>query len=145
MLEYLVDTNVLVYAIDERDSRNRERAARWLEHLADAGSAALSTQALTELANVCLNRIQPRWSPQEVTDHLWALSRAFEVVPVTPGVVMEAVRGVEQYGLSFFDAQMWAVAKLKEIPILLSQDLATGSTIEGVTFVDPFTTEAPGP
>lgn len=145
MLDYLVDTNVLVYALDDRHPSQRERAAAWLEHLALEGSAALSTQALTELANVCLKRMQPRWSPTAVAAHLLALSRTFEVVPVTPGVVMEALRGVQQYRLSFFDAQMWAVAKLREIPVLLSQDLATGSTIEGVTFVDPMTMEIPSP
>lgn len=145
MLDYLVDTNVLVYAIDDRHPNQRERAVAWLEHLAVESSAALSTQALTELANVCLRRIQPRWSPTAVADHILALTRTFEIVPVTPGVVMEALRGVQQYRLSFFDAQMWAVAKLREIPVLLSQDLATGSNIEGVTFMDPMTTEIPGP
>ena len=145
MLDYLVDTNVLVYALDDRYPHERDQAGAWLTHLAESGAAALSTQALTELANVCLNRMRPRWSPDAIADHLHHLSRAFEIVPVTSGVVREALRGVERYQLSFFDAQMWAVAKLTEIPVLLSQDLATGATIEGVTFVDPFTTDVPSP
>lgn len=59
-------------------------------------------------------------------------------------VVLEALRGVQDHHLSFFDAQMWAVARLNEIPALLTQDMATGSTVAGVMIVDPFETPVPG-
>lgn len=33
---------------------------------------------------------------------------------------------------------IWAAARLNQIPVVLSEDFASGSTVEGVTFVDPF-------
>ena len=137
---YLIDTNVLVYAVDGRDLERRARARGWLEFLARFGTGALSAQALTELANVALRKLAPTWTPDEVAEHLSDLALAFDVIPVTTAVVLEAVRGVRDHRMSFEGAQVWTVAKLHQVPYLLTQDGPTDATIEGVTFVDPFRT-----
>jgi predicted nucleic acid-binding protein len=59
------------------------------------------------------------------------------VLPLTPAVVLEAVRGVRDHRLSYFDAQVWAAAKLGQVNIILSEDFNTGATLEGVSFVNP--------
>jgi len=56
-------------------------------------------------------------------------------------IILEAARGVETYQLSFWDAQIWASARLNQIPIIFSEDFNVGASIEGVRFVNPF---APG-
>ena len=43
--------------------------------------------------------------------------------------------------MSFWDAQVRATAKLNQIPVILSEDFASGSVIEGVQFDDPFAGE----
>ena len=52
-------------------------------------------------------------------------------------MVLEAVRGVRDHRFSFYDAQIWAVARLNSIPVILSEDFNTGASIEGVLFVNP--------
>ncbi len=42
---------------------------------------------------------------------------------------------------AFWDAQIWATAKLNQIPVVLSQGFASGSVIEGVLFENPFAGE----
>jgi len=143
-VDYLVDTNVLVYALDAGDTTRHERARDWLTFLVEQENGALSTQALTELANVCLNRLNPRWEPSAVIAHLGDLSLTFDVLPVTTAVVSEALRGVQEHQMSFFDAQMWAVARLNQLPYLLTEDMATGATIDGVRIIDPFSLAPPG-
>lgn len=140
-MTYLVDTNVLVYAFDAGDPVRSASASSWLEALIQRRSGVLSVQALSEFANVVLRRMKPAWSATDASSTVLDLARAFDVVPVTPHVVAEALRGVHQHGLSFFDAQMWAVAQLHQIPYLLTEDMASGATLDGVTIVDPFTTE----
>lgn len=54
---------------------------------------------------------------------------------------MEAVRGVQAYTMSFWDALIWAVARLNGIGVVFSEDFNDGATIEDVRFVNPF---APG-
>ena len=137
---YLIDTSVLVYAIDGGDPGRAMHARGWLEFLARFGTGTLSAQALSELANVALRQLEPVWAPDEVATHLSDLALAFDVLPVTSAVVLEAVRGVRDHGMSFESAQVWAVARLHQVPYLLTQDGPTDATVEGVTFVDPFRT-----
>ena len=39
---------------------------------------------------------------------------------------------------SLWDAQIWAVARLNHISVVLTEDFNPGAVIEGVRFVDPF-------
>jgi len=48
------------------------------------------------------------------------------------------------YQMPFWDAQIWATAKLNQIPKILSEDFQHGRAIEGVVFVNPFKVELPG-
>ncbi len=143
-MKTLIDTNVLVYAIDPAEGERRARATAWLEALARSRSGVLSTQALSELANVGLRRRRPHLDPDELTTLLDALRDAYEVLAVTPAIVREALRGVRDHQLSWFDAQMWAAAHLHQVPFLLSEDMAAGATYDGITIVDPFVTPPPG-
>lgn len=140
-MTYLVDTNVLVYAFDAGEPERSARARAWLDALLERGNGALSVQALSEFASVAMRRMRPAWSAGEASATVLDLARAFEVVPVTPLVVAEALRGVGQHDMSFYDAQMWAAARLHQIPYLLSEDMASGATVDGVTVIDPFATE----
>ncbi len=144
-MTYLIDTNVLVYALDARDPDRRARARDWLAYLTEQDAGLLSTQALSELANVCLLRLRPRWTPQQVAEHLGRLSAAMDVLPLTAAVAHEALRGVRDHGMSYDDAQMWAMARLHQIPYLLTQHMDSGANIDGVLILDPFTLQPPSP
>ena len=52
-------------------------------------------------------------------------------------LVPDAVRGVGDHRMSYYDAQVWAAAKLNQVPVVLSEDFPSGATVEGVTFLDP--------
>ena len=68
-------------------------------------------------------------------------SYAFEVYDLTRFTILEAGRGVRDYRLSYYDAQIWAIARLNQIPVVFSEDFQNEQTLEGVQFLDPF---APG-
>lgn len=53
-------------------------------------------------------------------------------------VVLEALRGVRDHGLSYYDAQVWATARLNQVPVIFSKDFDSGRVLEGVRFVNPF-------
>jgi predicted nucleic acid-binding protein len=53
---YVVDTNVLVCALDRREREKRERAREVLRRVGGAGTAALPAQVLSEFAKVCLRK-----------------------------------------------------------------------------------------
>src|SRR5439155_1039861 len=54
------------------------------------------------------------------------------VLSVTPLIVLEAARGARDHGLNYWDAQLWATARLNQIPLILTEDFAHGRVLEGV-------------
>lgn len=52
-------------------------------------------------------------------------------------IVLEAVRGVRDYQLSYYDAQIWACARLNQIPVIFSEDFNHG-ILEGINIINPF-------
>jgi predicted nucleic acid-binding protein len=52
-------------------------------------------------------------------------------------VVLEALRGVGEHRLSYHDAQIWAVARLGQLAVALSEDFNPGAVLDGVSFTNP--------
>ena len=134
-MRYLIDTNVLVYSHDTRDALKQARARAVLNRLMEDDSGALNAQVLAEFSNVTLHKL--KLLPADVYAQVEDYETAFPIYPLTPAVVLEAVRGVRDYQLSYYDAQIWAAAKLNQIPVVLSEDFNTGGGLEGVTFLNP--------
>jgi predicted nucleic acid-binding protein len=134
---YVVDTNLLVYALDRREPEKRERAREVLRRVGRGGTAALPAQVLSEFANACLKKLEPRPEPQAVRREVERLMLAFPVLPLTGPVVLEALRGVKEYLLSYHDAQIWAAARLGQVGVILSEDFNPGAVLDGVSFTNP--------
>jgi len=64
--------------------------------------------------------------------------RSWTVFDLTGLIILEAIRGVREHRFSYWDAQIWATARLNQVPVVLSEDFASGSTVEGITFTNPF-------
>lgn len=134
---FLLDTNLLVYTMDPREPEKRIRARQIVEHLIRRRNAVLPSQALSEFCNVCLRKVRPRLTPEEVEREVGKLIETFPVIPLTAGIPLEALRGVRVHRMAYYDAQIWAFARLGQIANVLSEDFNPGATIEGVAFLDP--------
>lgn len=132
---YLLDTNVILYL---HDAVRQMRALEIINRLAAGKTAALPAQALAEFSSVALRKFTASMDANFIYSQVEGLTRSFPVLPLTPEVVLEALRGVRDHSFAYYDAQIWAVAKLHQIPVLLSEDFNSGSEIDGVTFVNPF-------
>jgi predicted nucleic acid-binding protein len=133
----LIDANLLVYAHDPSDPAKQAGAIRTLDLLQASGQGRLSVQCLAELFSVLTRGTDPLMSRQEASRQVALLARAWPVLAVTPQVVLEATRGASAYRMAYWDAQIWAVARMNQVTVVLSEDFATGATLEGVTFLNP--------
>lgn len=136
MTGILVDTNLLVYAIDPKEADKRERAIVVATALGTAECGCLSAQSLSEFANVVIRR--RLLSLESTEEHVAGFATSWRIFDLTPQVVREALRGVREHRMNIWDAQIWAVARLHGIEVVLSEDFQDGMRIEGVRFVDPF-------
>ena len=137
-MTFLLDTNILVYAVDANEPDKRAQAAALLHHLGGSGRAVLSAQTLAEFANAAMRRLEPPLPPEQVYRQIERYEQAFPVIALTQVIVLEAVRGVRDYQFAYYDAQIWAAARLNQVPYVLSEDFNSGATLEGVTFLNPF-------
>src|SRR5262245_42101563 len=126
----LVDTNVLVYAYDPADPVKQARAIAVLEWLALDGRGALSPQILSEFFVVATRKITPPLSLAEAERTLTNYARSWTIHPLTAIVVLEAARGVQRHQLAYWDALIWATAKLNGVPNVLSEDFREGAIVE---------------
>jgi predicted nucleic acid-binding protein len=140
-VRYLLDANVLVYALDHRESQRRERAQEVIRRTALSSSAALPVQALSEFSNVCLRKLLPPLAAEDVRLEVERLTWAFPVLTLTAPIVGEALRGVRDHNFSYYYSQVWALARLAQVPVILSEDFNSGVVVEGVRFLDPFDLE----
>jgi predicted nucleic acid-binding protein len=138
MTQMLIDTNVLIYVYDRSEPEKRLRALEVLQRVRDAKAGVLSAQVLSEFYNTATRKLKPPLPPDQAEAQLRAFTHIWPVVPVTSAVVLEAIRGVQAHQLSFWDAQIWAAARLHHVPTVLSEDFNPGVVLEGVRFVDPF-------
>ena len=112
-----------------------------LDQLELMGLGRLSVQNLAEFFSVSTRKLSPPLSPNEALKQVNLLTRVWPVFDLTPLIVLEASRGVRDYQMSYYDAQIWATARLNQIPIIFSEDFNVGATLEGVQFINPFAPE----
>jgi predicted nucleic acid-binding protein len=137
MQPILIDTNVLVYVFDQNEPTKQARSAAILPILQELNVGRLSAQTLAEFCAVVIRRLRPPLTASEAVSHVESYANSYPVLPITSLVVLEAARGVRDHQFSYYDAQIWAIARLNQISIVFSEDF-NPSTIEGVRFVNPF-------
>ncbi len=137
----LVDTNVLVHSVDVASVHKSRIARSVLARLFLARRAVTTPQVIAEFQS---NTTRPKGRPMpllsvtEAAAWLHAWLEGVEFVDLTRTISIEALRAASTYRMNIYDAQMWAVARTCDIPILLTEDLQSQAEIEGVRYVNPF-------
>jgi predicted nucleic acid-binding protein len=138
MAAILIDTNVLVYAYDRSEPEKQRRALKVVDGLARAGTGCLSAQVLSEFFVNVTRKIVAPLSVAQAIERIEHYVQFWPVFEVTAQTVLEAVRGTQEHSLSFWDAQIWAAARLNQAGVIFSEDFSPGTVVEGIRFVNPF-------
>lgn len=137
----LIDTNVLVYLYDTASPGKAAQARRVMERLEQTRSGRLSVQCLAEFVHTTTRKLDPPLSYAEALVQVGLLARMWPVFDLTPLIVLEAARGARDHGLPYYDAQIWAAARLNQVTTVFSDDFSDGRVLEGVRFANPFSAD----
>ena len=137
MAPILIDTNILIYLYDHNQPERQSLAMDVLDRLELMGLGRLSVQNLAEFFSVSTRKLSPPLSPDDALAQVNLFIRVWPVFDLTPLVVMEAARGVRDHQMSYYDAQIWATARLNQIPTIFNENFNVGATLEGVQFINP--------
>ena len=132
-----VDTNILVYAYDRSEPQKQRQALQVLDRLAMSRVGVISTQVLSEFFVAVTRKIAAPLSVDEAYGRAKNYLQSWTVLDLTGMIVLEAARGVRDHQFNFWDAQIWATARLNQIAVVFSEDFQTGAVVEGVRFVNP--------
>jgi predicted nucleic acid-binding protein len=141
MTPILIDTNLLVYLYDPNSPEKQKRAELVLDRLQRLGTGCLSAQNPAEFFSAATRKLDPPLTPAQAYEQISLLIEAWTILDLTPMIVLEAARGAREHGLAYYDAQVWAAARLNQVTTVFSEDFSDGQLLEGVRFVNPF---APG-
>ncbi len=132
-----VDTNVFLYARDNREPRKQAAAARWLSALANWGVLAVSPQVLGELLYVTLRGKLPITADE-------ARQATIEFEAYSQGTLdLELIRIAwslrQETAYQWWDCAILGAAVRSGCRYLLTEDFQHGRTLHGLTILNPFT------
>lgn len=131
-----VDTNVLVYAVDDAEPKKRDIARRSLGSNR-YGELMLSTQVLSEFYVTVTRKLAEPVPDAEATETLNWLG-LLPVVSIDTALVKSAVHISRSLRLSYWDGLVVAAAARGGCQRLLSEDLNDGQEIGSVRVENPF-------
>jgi predicted nucleic acid-binding protein len=130
-----VDSNVLLYAVDEADPDKQRVARKWRAELWKSRRGRVSFQVLGEFyVNVLRKQPTAREEARaEVRDLL-----AWNPVVTDAALLERGWKLQDRYRLSYWDALIVAAAKAALCRYLLTEDLQSGQQLDGIEVVNPF-------
>lgn len=133
-----IDTNIIVYSYDFSEPEKQKKAIGTLEAIQKTERGVISSQVLAEFFSAVTKKITNPLSITDAEEQVNLYIQSWDVIDITPFIVREAIRGAKEHRFSFWDAMIWAAAKMNQIPFVLSEDFSNNSVIEGVRFLNPF-------
>ena len=132
---FFVDTNVLLYSVDESEATKRARARQWMEALWSSDSGRLSWQVLNEFYWNAVRKLKTpaaRARENVETLALWQ--------PVDFGLALlhRAWYWSDTAGVTYWDSLILAAAESTGCKYLLSEDFQAGQKFGETTILNPF-------
>jgi len=133
-----LDTNIIVYAHDGRDSKKQQIARSLLKAAVVSGTGVVSTQVMQEFCNVMLRGRPPFMTQAELS---LVVTRNIEPLVKHRPSVDFYLRSIQLYtdnSLSFYDAIIIQAALDLGCQTLYSEDLQAGQRFGNLEVKNPF-------
>lgn len=130
-----IDTNILIYSIDDADPKKQRGASEVINRLSENGGV-ISTQVLQEFFNIAANKLK---LPKEHVKEL--IERLSDCFPVHKNSVSDIIRAIDisiKTSFTFWDSLIISAAVSEGCRTLYSEDLNDGQIVENVTITNPF-------
>jgi predicted nucleic acid-binding protein len=130
-----IDTNILVYSLDNSNRKKKAKAREILTKLKLNDTPVISTQVLQEVYYTLTGKIK---IDKAVAKNIIHDYRNMEVIVNTCDTIEEAIDISISSRLSFWDALIIASAEAANCSAVYSEDLNDSQIIRGVQVINPF-------
>jgi predicted nucleic acid-binding protein len=130
-----LDTNILVYAFDNRDV-SKQRVCKDILIASVTEGRPLGLQVLGEfyVATVRKSILTPARAAEEVKHFI----SDFDTFPPSPGAYLTAAEEAQRGTFSYWDAVLLASAHDAGCDVILSEDMADGARLGAIIARNPF-------
>jgi predicted nucleic acid-binding protein len=135
---FFLDTNILVYAFEPRDSNKQAKAKELIGEAFSTRRGMISHQVAQEFLNVATRKWENQLSvsdclifTEQVLQPLCAVSSSIELL-------RDALRLHDETGYDFYDSMIVAAAMESQCGILYSEDFQSGQNIKNLRIINPF-------
>lgn len=130
-----VDTNVLLYAVDDSAPAKRDAAEQLLAQLHREQRGVISTQVMLELAHNLTRKLKVSKATAALMTAAYA---QWGVVSADAHLVLKALARAAESQLSVWDAMVVEAAMVSGARTLYTEDLTHGQRFGALTVVNPF-------
>jgi len=134
MSKIFVDTNILIYSMDEFDPVRQEMCRAVLKSLSNNLHGVTSTQVMQEFYVTATKKLGA--DPLLMKDVLHSFEQ-FEIVVVNPEIIYSAIDCSVINRISFWDSLIVVAAESANCEKLWTEDLNDGQLIRGVRIENP--------
>jgi len=132
---FTLDTNILIYAVDGRDGRKREVAARIVEAAA-ALDCPLALQVVGEFYAAATAKL--KLGARDAAGRAAQLAAGFDTFPSSLQAVRAALAEAPRGRFSYWDGVLLASAAEAGCTTILSEDMADGARFGSIVVTNPF-------
>lgn len=134
-----LDSNVVLYTIDDQDIKKQRQARALVTDSIRSGLGVISWQVVQEVLNVVTTKLESAAGNAEakslLDDVLFALWR----IHPTVHIYERALEIRSRYGFGYYDSLIVSAALTDDCGVLWTEGLQDGQVIEGLTIRSPFT------
>ncbi|MGB7267413.1 MAG: PIN domain-containing protein [Terracidiphilus sp.] len=135
VLRKFLDTNILVYTDDPRDSAKQSRALEVVKDHLRLRTGVISLQVLQEYFSTVTGKL--KMDPYLAKQRVESFAKMQVVEPII-GDILNAIDFHQLHRISYWDALILYSARLAGCRELLTEDMQHGQIIGGVRIVNPF-------
>ena len=133
-----IDTNIFVYAHDQKDLLKRDKARRLIIDLQADGRGVISYQVIQEFAHVMLKKLKPAMLIEECEDIILQAMSPMLRVQSSLELFQSALSIKSHTGYQWYDSLMLAAALQVKCSIFYSEDLQHQALVRGMKIINPF-------
>ena len=135
---FFLDTNILIYALDEANPTKQQIAAQLVREAIVSGRGIISIQVVQEFLNVARSKFKQPMTIEQCRGHILNVLGPLCAQFPSMSTIDSALLLAEETGFHFYDSLILASAIESSCHTLLTEDLQHGRKIGTLTILNPF-------
>ena len=135
MSKIFIDTNILVYTLDQKNIEKRDTAREIVKKVVESHQPVISTQVIQEFYVVASSKLK---ADSIVVKNIIHNFHNMEIVNNDLDLIEQAIDISVLSQLSFWDSLIIAAAEKANCEYVFSEDLNSGQNYRGIKLLNPF-------